>query len=112
MPTDGVDASMPAWGYTGVPTELDLPVYFTWSFRTGTLSNFEEAARLITPYVLPATVGRRDMDVATAGLGLPAATPTETALPVEGALMSVAAFHEGSPEWPEPEYPFGRHIPA
>jgi hypothetical protein len=95
-----VDALKPAWNST-LTTPVDLPVYFSWRFRTGTIANFEDAARLLKPFVLPATVGRRDMDVQEPGLDLPEASTGS--LPVEGALMSVAAFHEGPPEWPETE---------
>lgn len=78
-----------------------LPVYHSWSFRTGSVGNFEHAARLIRPFVLPATMGRRDMDASDPGMDLePAATGS---LPVEGALMSVAAFEAEPPVWPEPE---------
>jgi hypothetical protein len=99
-PGDGVDALQGAWDSTS-SSSVELPVYFFWRFRTGSIGSFEEAARLIKPFVLPATIGRRDMDVGTPGQDLPPAT--DGSLPVEGALLSVAAFEQGTPEWPEPQ---------
>jgi hypothetical protein len=77
---------------------FQLPVYYAWNFKTGSLANFEEAARLMRPIVLPKTLGRRDMDVSEPGFLLPAASPDS--LPVEGALMSVAAAEAPAPVWP------------
>jgi hypothetical protein len=78
-----------------------LPVYHAWRFRTGTLGNFEHAARLIKPVVLPESTGRRDMDVADLEFDLGDAS--SGSLPAEGALMSVAAFDAGPPDWPASE---------
>lgn len=91
-----VDA-LSGWDLSKTPFEL--PVYYFWRFRTGSIANFEAAARLIKPFPLPDTVGRRDMDVRDPGFGLPAAA--EGSLPVEGALLSVAAFKAGAPEFPD-----------
>jgi hypothetical protein len=83
---------------TGEP-DFRLPAYFAWTFRTGAIGNFEQAARLITPFALPESVGRRDMDATqTPGFGLPRASASS--LPVEGALMSVAAAEAPPPTWP------------
>ncbi len=98
----GSDPLAPAWDNAS-SSPVDLPVYFSWTFSTGTIANFEQAARLLKPYVLPPTVGLRSMDVSEPGLGLPSATAEGEPLPVEGALMSVAAFHAGRPTWPDPE---------
>jgi hypothetical protein len=77
-----------------------LPVYYSWRFRTGSIGNFEQAARLIKPFILPETMGRRDMDVSAPGLDLLPASLAS--LPAEGALMSVAASEAEPPVWPEP----------
>ncbi len=91
--------SLLGWDLADLP--FQLPIYYSWRFRTGTIGNFEQAARLIKSFVLPATIGRRDMDAGDPGLDLvPAANGS---LPVEGALMSVAAFHDGAPPWPTAE---------
>ncbi|HET7543090.1 MAG TPA: hypothetical protein VFK05_24625 [Polyangiaceae bacterium] len=98
-PSNAVDA-LAGWNTADSP--FRLPAYYSWQFTTGTIGDFEQAARLIKPFVLPETIGRRDMDVATAGFNLPPASPSSlspNSLPVEGALMSVAAFHN-PPDWP------------
>jgi hypothetical protein len=78
---------------------LDFPAYYSWRFRTGSIGSFEYAARLIQPVPLPEKLGRRDMDVSvSAGFGLVPAS--DQPLPVEGALMSVAAFEADPPVWP------------
>jgi hypothetical protein len=80
------------------PDPVEFPAYYSWRFRTGTIGNFEFAARLIQPVPLPLKLGRRDMDVSEPGFGLDPAS--DRSLPVEGALMSVAAFEAPPPEWP------------
>jgi hypothetical protein len=94
---DTTDA-LAGWNLTA---PVEFPVYYSWRFRTGKIANFEAAARLLKPFVLPPTVGRRDMDVRSPGPGLPRASLES--LPVEGALMSVAAFEQGPPPWPNPD---------
>jgi len=103
VPTTTDDALTPAWG---PEQNVQLPVYYSWRFATGTAGSFEQLARLITSAPLPDTIGRRDMDVLSPGLGLPPAStvdpsiPSNGSLPVEGALLSVAAFQAGRPDWP------------
>jgi hypothetical protein len=108
-----VDALTAAWG---TEPDVKLPVYFSWRFATGTAGSFEQVARLITAQALPDTIGRRDMDVLDPGLGLPAASTVDPSvqsngsLPVEGALLSVAAFEAGRPAWPTAQQ--GIFLPA
>jgi hypothetical protein len=100
--TTGISSAQLAWSTSG--GELVFPVYYAWTFATGVVANFEDAARRLKPHVLPATVGRRDLDVAEPGLGLPAAMPNGQSLPVEGALFSLAAAQAPAPAWPEPQH--------
>ena len=100
------DALTPAW--TPTDSDVKLPVYFSWRFATGTAGSFEQLARQIQAGALPDTIGRRDMDVGTPGLGLPPASTGS--LPVEGALLSAAAFLLGRPAWPDG--PRGQFLPA
>ncbi|HWP09927.1 MAG TPA: hypothetical protein VNN72_29495, partial [Polyangiaceae bacterium] len=79
-------------------TDLKFPAYYSWRFRTGSIGSFEHAARMIRPIPLPESLGRRDMDVTDPGFGLVDAS--NASLPVEGALMSVAAFDADPPVWP------------
>jgi hypothetical protein len=96
--TDG----LAAWDTSGGGV-LQLPVYYSWRFATGTAGSFEQLARLIKPAVFPKTLGRRDMDVSDPGLLLGEAAPNAVpvnSLPAEGALMSVAAAEAPAPIWP------------
>ncbi len=64
----GVDMG-PAWA----PGDSDvrLPVYYSWRFSTGPSGDFESLVRKLKPRELPATVGRRDLDVSEPGAPLP-----------------------------------------
>jgi hypothetical protein len=73
-----------------------LPVYYQWRFQTGTSGSFRDLALALAPRELPATVGRRAMDVSRPGLGLPAASTTP--LGAEGALQSLKAV-QNPPVW-------------
>jgi len=100
---DSIDAST---GWSQTSGAFQLPVYYYWRFRTGTVGDFEQVARLIKPYELPDTLGFRDMDVREAGFDLPPATDIDIAtnqnapLPIEGALMSIAAADKAV-TWPD-----------
>jgi hypothetical protein len=50
---------------------VDLPVYYSWRFRTGEDADFERLARQLTGRPLPAGVGTRALDVSRPGAGLP-----------------------------------------
>ncbi len=56
-----------AWAATG-PAEL--PVYDSWTFRSGPRGDFESLARRLEPRVLPDTVGVRDLHVSDIGPGI------------------------------------------
>jgi hypothetical protein len=84
----------PAWG--GTTTALSLPVYHYWRFRTGPGGDFESLARRLQARELPASVGRRDLDISSPGGGLPAIR--KSVISYQGALVSPA----GRPRpWPE-----------
>jgi hypothetical protein len=78
----GVPGMKLAW--TPASGTVSLPVYYQWSFATGPQGDFASLVRKIHPKPLAPSVGFREMDVATPGLGLSSAA--DTALPVEGAL--------------------------
>lgn len=72
----------PAWT-TGV-SEVTLPVYYHWEFRTGTGGDFEQLVRLLKPCPMPQEVGKRRMDISKPGFKI---TPElGTILELEGAL--------------------------
>lgn len=78
---------------------IELPVYFQWQFQTGEAGDFESLVRDLLPArPLSADVGMRAMDVSNPGTGLPSATADDTALMLEGALMSPAS-RQNIPQW-------------
>ncbi|HEU0029479.1 MAG TPA: hypothetical protein VFQ53_02515 [Kofleriaceae bacterium] len=82
-----LDAGAPAW--TDAPVPRRLPVYYRWRFQTGVAGDFESLVRALRPRRLPATVGLRDLDVASPGLALRSASSTP--LQLGGALLSPEA---------------------
>ena len=67
-PIDGVPAQKPSWGSAGVPRPTEFPVYYRWSFRTGTSGDFESLVRALVARPATETFGRRAMDVSRARL--------------------------------------------
>jgi hypothetical protein len=92
---DEVDGLAPAWAEGAA--RVALPVYYQWSFQTGTAGDFEYLVRQLQPRVLPPSVGLRDMDVSGPGAGLPGASSQPLAL--EGALKALTTVPG---PWPEP----------
>jgi hypothetical protein len=88
----------PAW--TSGDATLQLPVYFSWQFATGPAGDFESLARELRPALPPAGIGRQDIDISDAGIGLPL-TPDApgSTLGFEGALESSST--QPTP-WPDP----------
>ena len=75
----------PSWDATS-PDEIDLPVYYSWSFATGEAGNFESLANKLKPRVAPPGVGRRRVDTTHPWLGDP---PTQLTADDPGAEMVV-----------------------
>ena len=89
--------------------DIDLPVYYSWSFRTSRAGDFETLVTRLQPRELNATVGRRDMDLRHMGIPLPKGVRDTTYF--FGALVSPTAMASGgSPRMPtiprsEPDLP-------
>jgi hypothetical protein len=84
----------PAW--LSPPTgDVTLPVYFHWEFTTGEAGDFEQLARRLRPFPVPASGGGEPMYIGAAGPGLPALPPTDpdAYLEMDGALRA----WQGSP---------------
>lgn len=82
----------PAWtSGAQAPTDVTLPVYYFWDFRTGLSGDFEELVRRLQPRELPPAVGKRPIEIGNPGFPLQPAPPkTEsTVLGLEGALRVV-----------------------
>ncbi len=83
-----------AWEVTD--TDVVLPVYSSWRFRTGPRGDFESLVTRLTPRELPADVGRRALDLSAAGGGLPTAAGATTTF--TGALVSPAPSPQHLPD--------------
>jgi hypothetical protein len=86
-PIDGVPAQKPSWGSVGVPRPNEFPVYYRWSFRTGTAGDFESLVRALVPRPATETFGRRVMDISQLGFGLDV-PPHSATVDLEGALQA------------------------
>jgi hypothetical protein len=83
------------------PAEVILPVYFHWEFRTGTGGDFESLVGLLKAREMPATVGKRPIDLTNPGFRIeppPTAGAKGTTLGLEGALRIVDSKPD---EWPD-----------
>lgn len=59
-----------AWSDAAIPAELELPYYYRWYFKTGTVGDFEYLVRLLEPKPVDSRVGLRGMDVQTPGANI------------------------------------------
>jgi hypothetical protein len=92
----------PAWSLAEpLPSQITLPVYFHWEFRTGTGGDFEalvEQLEARDSRKFPPEVGKRQMDVSQPGFRITPPPPTKTVLELEGALRCIDAI---TAEWPQ-----------
>jgi hypothetical protein len=86
-----------AWSHASTEP-IDLPVYYSWRFRTGPGGDFESLVRRLEARTLPGTVGRRDLDISAPGGDLPVVKGA--VITYQGALVSPSG--RGHP-WPERE---------
>ncbi len=110
-----------AWG-TDSPVDLQLPYYYRWYFRTGTVGDFEYLVRLLEPKPVDSRVGRRDMDVQRPGanlkgiqddLGIPDENKLHGILKLGGALKIPESYYTTEElqevnkyeNWADPEDP-------
>ena len=81
-----MNAMAPAWTLTATaPTQVQLPVYYSWQFRTGEGGDFASLARRLKINV-PAGLGQRTVAIGQPGFTVPGLDP-KTTVKVEGALM-------------------------
>jgi hypothetical protein len=93
--TDGLAS---AW-QDGGPDPVQLPVYYSWRFQTGSVSSFQQAISELSPLAqLPSTVGLRDMDVSSPGLIDASATGGSTPMSMGGALQTPEQAVPGDPQ--------------
>ncbi len=82
------------------PAEVTLPVYYQWTFRTGTGGDFESLVGLLKAREMPANVGKRPIDISEPGFTIqPPLPPNSTGakLGLEGALRVVGSKPD---DWP------------
>jgi len=73
----------PAWATTAA--KVELPVYYSWEFRTGPNGNFESLARALKSSV-PDGLGKRTVSIAAPGFSWTPDSSTPPNVQVEGAL--------------------------
>lgn len=89
----------PAWVLgTQTSSDVTLPVYYHWDFRTGAGGDFEELVRLLKPRVIPQEAGKRRMEIGQSGLQTTPPVPPGTILELEGALRIPDAE---TADWPQ-----------
>jgi Tachylectin len=90
------------------PSQVELPVYFQWEFRTGSGGDFEKLVRLLEPRKMPDEVGKQQVDISEPGFQISPALPLGTLLDLEGALRVPDAEIA---EWPrQTKQPFQAHL--
>lgn len=88
----------PAWIINkDSPAEVTLPIYFQWEFRTGTGGDFESLVGKLKAREIPATVGKRPIDISDPGFAIEPPTTAGTTLGLEGALRVVGSKPDA---WP------------
>ena len=81
-----LNASAPAWTLTATaPTQVQLPVYYSWAFRTGEGGDFASLARRLKINI-PAGLGQRTVAIGRPGFAVPG-LDAKTTVKVEGALL-------------------------
>ncbi len=113
LPVGATTPAMPtSWPVGGPVAQTAFPVYFSWTFRTAKLGDFEYLARLLKPKPVDRSVGVRPLDASQphpmlAGIG----GPSQGVLALGGALraarsqMSAAerAAVEANETWVSPQ---------
>jgi hypothetical protein len=92
----------PAWlSGDQAPSNVLLPVYYTWEFRTGEGGDFEDLVRRLEPRVIPPEAGKRPMDIRQPGFTIqpqPKDGDPGTVLGLEGAIRAVDSEED---PWPD-----------
>lgn len=89
------------------PMPIDLPVYYSWTFTTAPVGDFESLAMLLRARPLPEGIGEQAIDVGASGLKRPGLTgDPESVLPAGTALTFGGALRPANPRpagWPSSE---------
>ena len=96
-------ASAPAWTLTATaPTQIQLPVYYSWTFRTGEGGDFASLARRLKINV-PDGLGQRTVAIGRPGFNVPG-LDAKTTVKVEGALLPIKDT-SAPVVWADPDAP-------
>jgi hypothetical protein len=97
----------PAW-VSGVqsPSQVTLPVYFHWEFRTGAGGDFEELVQRLRARPLSDQVGKRPINISQPGFNITPTLPSGTTLQMEGALR-IPMPSPSVPNLPPVDWPNG-----
>jgi hypothetical protein len=80
-------AMAPAWTLTATaPLQVQLPVFYSWEFRTAAAGDFASLAKRLTIQT-PQGLGQRTVDISHPGFQLEATFPLNATVKLEGALM-------------------------
>jgi hypothetical protein len=97
------NALAPAWTLTATaPAQVQLPVYYSWQFRTGQGGDFGSLAALLR-IESPAGLGQRTIGIGAPGFA--SAVPATATVEMEGALMPLKASSAGKALWTDPIAP-------
>jgi hypothetical protein len=114
-PSAAPNAAHGAWqAYPGREMSEVIPYYYRWTFKTGTVGDFEYLVRLLEPGPVDARVGRRDIDVTDPGSNLTGITDAELAgvlrlggalrVPLDALDEDERAEHQKYEQW-DTDYP-------
>ena len=97
------NASALAWTLTATaPTQVQLPVYYSWAFRTGEGGDFASLARRLKINV-PDGLGQRTVAIGRPGFAVPG-LDLRTTVKVEGALLPIKS-NNAPVVWSDPAAP-------
>jgi hypothetical protein len=92
-----------AWTLSATaPVQVQLPVYYSWTFRTAQAGDFESLAELLR-IASPAGLGQRTVSIGQPGF--PSSVPPATTVKMEGALMPLKSTTAGNAQWTDPIAP-------
>ncbi|HEX8145043.1 MAG TPA: hypothetical protein VF553_20925 [Pyrinomonadaceae bacterium] len=95
LPLTGVDGQLASWG----AGQRLYPIYYRWSFSTGTKGDFEFLVDLLEPRRVDKSVGVREMDMQEPGYEVDGMAAPLDVMGLEGALKSTET-ESLPPQWP------------